>query len=278
MSRSVLRQFFLATALIVLYATLTSMRYMTARPHFAERSGGVARTLLLQIPGEIIFALPVAAAVALAVLRLAPGAFRQSILLVGTVTALLVVNDLAARPLWTALDRELMGTDTGTSVRSGRFDDATSALGGSLAHLLGKVQVEDIQRWPPDTAGRSGFRPITDPRVIVRMSAFAKYADASRLLFLPFLASGLVLGLGVWLRRVATFRSERDERLFRLVLGWVLAIAGVLGTHVVQRGMAYELSSPESSLLWILAPVIVLGIPSALGWRAVRRLDRLGDA
>lgn len=277
MSRSVLRQFLLATALIVLYRMISSMHYMTAHPQFAERGGGMARSLLLEIPGNIVFALPIAAAVALSILSIAPGAFRQGMLLAGGVTAFLVVNDIAARPMWASLQREIMGPDAINPVRSGRFDDTTSALGGSLAHLLGRVQVEDIQKWPPDTAGRSGFRPIMDPRVIVRMSAIFKYAEACAL-FLPLIAAGLVLGLGVWLRRIATFRTERDERVLRLTLGWVLAVTSVLGVMMVMGGMGYELSSPRVSLIWLMIPFVVAAVPSFLGWRAIARLDRLGSA
>lgn len=277
MSRIVLRQFLLATALIALYWTLSSWGYMTAHPHFAERSGGVVRTLLLGLPKTIFSALPIAAAVAMALVPIAPGAFRQGMLLAGTVTALFVVSDLVARPLWNALDRAEMGTDNFDSPRANRFDDTTGALGGTVAHLLGRVRAEDIQRWPPDTTKSSGYTPITDPRVIIRISAISKYRLALELLD-TLIASGLVLGLGIWLRRIATFRSDRDERVLRLTLGWVLAIACILAPPMLLGGMYYTFSSPNVSLLWLAAPTVVLGIPSLLGWRAAYRLDRLGAA
>ena len=277
MSKVVIRQFFLATALIALYWTLSSWGYMAAHPHFAERAGGLGRALLLGLPGKVFSALPIAVGVAMALVPIAPGAFRQGMLLAGTVTALFVISDLAARPFWAALDRAEMGADGVNPARVDRFDDTTGVLGGSLAHLLGRVRAEDIQKWPPDTAKNAGFSPITDPNVIIRISAISKYRQALDLL-VTFIVSGLVLGLGAWLRRIATFRSERDERVLRLTLAWVLAIGCVLAPPMVLGGMYYTFSSPRVSLLWLVTPTIVLGMPSFLGWRAVYRLDRLGEA
>ena len=47
---------------------------------------------------------------------------------------------------------------------------------------------------------------------------------------------------------------------------------------MMQIGMGYELSSPRVSMAWLMIPFAVVGVPSALGWRAAYRLDRLGDA
>ncbi|MEO6067006.1 MAG: hypothetical protein ABIQ41_03355 [Gemmatimonadales bacterium] len=270
MSRPVLRQFFLAIALIVLYQLIASYHAFAAHPQFAERAGGLGTALLLDIPHAVLFALPIAAGVALALLPIGAGAFRQGIVMAGGVSALLVVNDLAGRGLWHAIEVRKYGQ----ALPPERFNDSTSALGGAIAHLMGRVRAEDIQQWPPAPSQSGGFQPITDPQVIIRMSAVMKYTEARRL-FVPLIVCGLVLGLGTWLHRAATFRSPRDERVLRLALGWLLAVVTVVGLHGSGGGALYELSSPRASIAWLFAPYLLAMVLAALGWRATRQLDSL---
>lgn len=273
MSRSVLRQFLLATALIVLYVLVGQYHYMTAHPQFAERAGGMAQAFLVNIPHAILFALPIAVGVSLSLLPNAPGAFRQGMLVAGSVTAFLVVNDLAGRGFWDAIERRQFGA-ADFEARPRRFNDTTSALGGALAHALGRVRPEDLQPWPPhESTDTTAFRPIRDAATIVRLSAVMKYQQVLEML-IPMLVAGVIVGLGIWLRRIATFRTPRDERLLRLGLGWLLSL--VLGFGLAMSGGGlYTLSSPRSSMLWMLVPYIVVGVPAFMGWRAARRLDTL---
>lgn len=275
MSRIVVRQFLLVIALFVLYWMITSYHYVSAHPHFAERAGGLLPSLLYGIPKAILFALPIATGVSLSLLPDGRGAFRAALLVAGGVTALLVLNDLLARPFWDAVEHREMGTDD-TDTRPPRFDDTTSALGGSLAHLLGRVRPEDLQPWPPPPSSSTVVARITDPVVIIRLSAVQKYSRALEL-FVPLLLGGLVAGLGTWLRRVATFRTPRDERVLRLVLGWLLTLVVVYGLGV-DGGSMYTLTSPRASLGWMLLPYLFAAIPAAIGWRALHRLDQLAGA
>lgn len=276
MPRIVLRQLFLATALIVLYAVVSNYHYMVARPHFAERAGGMLPALLWSLPGWIVFALPIATGVALSLLPDGRGAFRSALFLAGGMTVFFVFNDLAGRDLWRQLERKNFGTDTLTSPPP-RFDDTTSALGGALQHVLGRVTPGDIQPWPPKAQNSEGFAPISDGRVIVRMSAVHKYSQAMAI-FLPLLLGGIVVGLGAWLRRIATFRSPRDERVLRLVLGWSVTLLVFFGLLSLTGGSVYQLSSPRASIGWMFVPYLLAAVPSFLGWRALHRREELGAA
>lgn len=274
MSKVVLRQFLLAIALVVLYYLVRSYHSYAAHPQFAERAGGLVMAFVLDLPRAVLFALPIATGVALALLPIGPGAFRQGLVLAGGVTAVLVFNDVALHDLWRAMDARSMGESLESWPR--RFNDTTSAIGGTVAHLLGRVQPGDIQHWPPAPSTNPGLQTITDARVIVRMSAAMKYAGALDL-SVPILLAGIVLGFGTWLHKVTTFRSPRDERLFRLALGWLLTLAVAVGLEPGGAAI-YELSSPRASMAWLLVPYLVVGVPAILGWRAVRRLDHLADA
>lgn len=274
MSKIVLRQFVLASALFVLFELLQSYHSFAAHPSFADRAGGLGIALLLGVPRYILYSLTIATGVALALQPIAPGAFRQGFTLAAAVTLILVANDIALRGFWREMDARAMGESAASWPN--RFDDSTSALGGAVAHLLGRVHPEDIQKWPPtpDTTGR--FATIIDGRVIVRMSAAVKYSEAM-LLLMPFALAGLVLGFATWLHRAATFRNIRDERLLRLALGWLLTLVVVYGVGF-RATSVYDLSSPRASMGWLFVPYVVIAIPALLGWRAVRRLDHLGGA
>lgn len=274
MSRVVLRQFGLAVAIVIAYVLLMSTRSFLAHPEYAERAGGFWTALALAIPNAVLFGAQMAVGVSLSLLPIRAGAFRTALWVGGGVTAALVVNDLVARDFWNAIEARSMGSEVGEGYVP-RFDDTTSTLGGTLAHLMGKVRPEDIQPWPPNDGSDSRmFATIRDPKVILRVSAVQKYATALTML-IPAIAAGLVLGLGAWLSRVASFRASRDERLLRLGAGWVISILSMYGLTQLAMGSLYELSSPSGSLAWMAAPYLLAMIPAFLGWRAVWRLDRL---
>lgn len=280
MSKVVLRQFLLAIALVVLYRTVTSYHAYAAHPQFADRMGGLWVALLFQVPWSILGAAPIAVGAALSLLPDARGAFRQGVIIAAGVTALLVLNDLMAGGFWRELQRREIG-DPAVGGPPARFDDTTSALGGAVLHLLGRVQAGDIEAWPPPPPTSSSdphvVSVIRDPEVIIRMSAVQKYRGALHL-FIPLFVGGLVVGVGTWLRRVATFRSERDERLFRLALGWVLGLGVVYGLLAPGSGSLYTLTSPRASLAWLALPYLVAAIPATLGWRALLQRDDLAGA
>lgn len=276
MSRVVLRQFFLATSLVVLYILVLQFQSFVAHPGFAERSGGRTMALLLAIPNAILFAIQVAVGVSLSLVPRASGAFRTGMVIAAGVTALLVIQDIGGHDLWQALERRQMGT-TAEEVLPERFDDTTSALGGSLSHLLSRVRPEDIQQWPPDTPAHPGFQTITDPQVILRMSAVQKYSRSLSMLS-PLILGGLVVGFCVWLGGIATFRSTRDERVLRLTIGWCLSVVTIYGLPSLSMSSLYTFSSPRLSLGWMIGPYLAALVPAALGWRALWRLDRLGGA
>lgn len=276
MSKVVIRQFVLATALVVLYHLLTTYHAFTAHPHFAERAGGLFPALMWQIPWMLRLAVVLAVGVALSLLPDRRGAFRQAILVAGGVSALLILNDLFARNLWQEIGRRQFGTDAAEGPPA-RFNDTTSALGGTMAHLLGRVRAEDLQPWPPPASSVSALQTIRDPEVIVRMSAVQKYRE-SLWLAIPLILGGLVVGACTWLRRAATFHRERDERLFRLLLGWVFAFGVVFALSNALGGSLYTLSSPRASLGWLVLPYLVATVPAWFGWRALYRSDQLAAA
>jgi hypothetical protein len=277
MSRVVWRQFLLAIAVIVLYQMLWSIQGYQNQRWLQESFGSLPLATLKWIPRSILFALPFAPGVALALLPIRPGAFRQAFLLVGGVTAFLVFNDLALSPAWKAYDAATTVPDSASAVRPLRFADTTGAITASLAHLRGKVKPEDIQKWPPDTSGgrNPGFEVVRSGARVVRMSAAMSFNQFTDLL-MPFLGAGLVLGIGAWLRNAVTFRRPRDEAIFRLLSAWVIVPAAIMFVMGNQRGMWYDLSSESVWMVWLFVPPLCGLIPAFLGWRAVWRLDRLG--
>lgn len=275
MSRVVWRQFLLAILLIVAYQMLWSIQSYHGTTWLQKAYGPLPIAMLKWLPRSILFSLPFAAGIALALLPIRAGAYRQALLLVGGVTAFLVVDDLALRPVWREYDRVTMTPDPADSARVLRFSDTTGAITGTWAHLRGKVQPGDIQRWPPEPSrNEQGLVRIDDGSRVVRLSAAITYNQLTNLL-LPFIGAGLVLGLGAWLRRAVTFRRPRDESLFRLVSAWILVPACIMFLMMMQRGMWYDLKSEQVWLIWLFVPVICGMIPAFLGWRAVWRLDRL---
>ena len=196
-------------------------------------------------------------------------------LVAASVTLFGIGNDLFLRPIWEALEAPGYQMPTDSPRLPPRFGDTTGVLGGTIAHLLGRVGPEDLQPWPPPANETPGFQRVRDPRVIVRSSAISKYHAALDLLS-PMILCGLVLGLGAWVTRIATFRSARDEKVARLLLGWGLVISVYFWIQMTQRSMWYSLSSPRVWIGLIMVPVIVAAIPAFLGWRAAWRLDRLG--
>lgn len=273
MGRVVWRQFLLACAIVALYYTISQYHSELAHSSTSYGQGEIFVSLLWQLPRRILWSLAFGVGVALSLLPNAAGAFRVAAIMVGVVTGVLVVDDLAGKPVWEVIDSRGMGmaADDGRPLR---FNDTTTAIGGTIAHLLGRVRPQDIQPWPPRPSTSDGFKTIDDPVRIIRISAVPKYSAVLGMLK-PWLVAGIVAGLGVWLQRIATFKSVRDERLLRLVLGWFVTIVVVVGVGSQRVNSLYILSSPSVSLAWMLVPYLIAAVPAFLGWRALWRLDRL---
>lgn len=277
MPRIVVRQFILAAALVTIYGLLIRAQGYWSW-HGERQFGPLPLALLTWLPDVLMESLPIATAVSLALLPIRAGAFRTAAILVGAVTLFLVLNDTVLHEGWRRYHIWTARADSNEMARPVRFGDTTGVIGGAVAHLLGKVRPEDIQPWPPKrSADTTRFAPISDGREVVALSAALKFAQLT-FFFLPFIGSGVVLGLGAWLRSAVTFRSARDERVFRLVAGWVLALGVSIFLVRIRQWMYGNTLSPTSWLAWYVAPLLVVGIPALVGWHSVRRLDSIGAA
>jgi hypothetical protein len=277
MPRIVVRQFLLAVALLTIYQLFRSVQSYGTLDFLAHRYGPLPVALLTWLPRIIIYTLPFAAGIALALLPMQAGAFRHAAWLVGGVTGFLLFNDVALHRAWEAYDRATIRPDSIVDPQLHRFNDTMSVVGGTWAHLRGRVRPNDIQAWPPTSGGSAVTTTIEDDRHVVRISAALFYERCSQFLF-PFIGAGLVLGLGAWLRRAVTFRSLRDERIFRLVSAWILVPAVVMFISSIQNEILFSVSHPGQWIGWLVVPVMVALIPAWVGWRAVHRLDGLVSA
>jgi len=282
MSRVVWRQFGIALFSIIAFFVLMRLRGHQASTTWADLHGGIGHLLLLDLPGWIINALPLAAGVAVALVPMRAGAFPVAIRMLAIVFVILVIYDILGVPRVNRAYRAGYTPEYAATIPPLRLDDTAGAIQRSIAHLRGVVRPEDLTRWPPpkrDTAATSGvpagaFAPITDGSKFVRrdqMSAFQGLLELGT----PFLLMGLVLGFGAWLRRIATFRHERDELLLRLVVAWGIVIGVPLFTSMLMQWTSFDVSMRGQWMGWVLLPSVLASIPAFLGWRAVWRLDRL---
>jgi hypothetical protein len=281
MSRVVWRQFAVALFSIVAFFALMRLRGHQASTNWADLHGGIGHLLLLDLPGWIVMALPLATGVAVALVPLRAGAFPVAIRMLGVVFAVLLVYDLFGVPREGRAYRAAYTPEYAATLPPLRLDDTAGALQRTVAHLRGVVQPGDLTRWPPtrDSSATSGvpagaFAPITDGAKFVRrdrVMAFQGVLDLAS----PFLLMGLVLGFGAWVHRIATFRSERDERLLRLVVAWVIVIGVTLFVAMIWRSSMFDISMRGQWMGWVVVPYLLVAIPAFLGWRAVWRLDRL---
>ena len=91
------------------------------------------------------------------------------------------------------------------------------------------------------------------------------------LLFMPFIAAGFVLGLGVWIDQRVVFRSGRDEVVAMIVIAWALSPLTVLVSDSL-AGQAQEAAMSGEGALWMMiaayAPTLLVG---SFGWLAYYR-------
>lgn len=276
MSRSVLRQFLLATLLVATYWLLRYTQSYHSLHMMAARYGPLPIAMLKWLPDILLSSLTISAAVAVGLVPMGAGAFRQGALLVGGVTLCFVLVDTVLGPAKRSFDRWATSGDSAWAAQPQHFADTTGTLGGVIALLAGKVRPEDAQAWPPraDT-DRSQFIPIEDGREAVLIVAALKFS-ALTIFFLPALGAGLVLGLGAWLRRAVTFRTPRDERIFRLISAWFVVLGANIFLLHARASLYPDAGSALAWITWYILPLLIVGFPAAMGWRAAYRLDRLG--
>ena len=90
------------------------------------------------------------------------------------------------------------------------------------------------------------------------------------LLFMPFVAAGVVLGLAAWIEQRVLFRSGRDEEMVMLATAWGIAPLMVFLSFSLGTAAQDVALFSEGSLGMILVaylPSVVIGI---IGWRAFR--------
>ena len=281
MSRVVWRQFGVALFSIAAFYLVLRLQAHQGSAFWANAHGGLLPLLLLDLPGWLINAIPLAAGVAVALLPMRAGAFPVALRMLIGVIGVLVVYDVIGRPRMNRAEMEAYIPPAGESRPPLRLVDTAGVLQRSVAHIRGIVRPEDLTLWPPPAAPASGasvpaggFAPITDGSIFVRrdrLEAFQGVVDLGS----PFLLMGLVLGFGAWLGRIATFKQERDERMLRLVVAWTIVIGFTLFLAMLWRDVQFSVSMRGQWMGWSFLPSFLAAIPAFLGWRAVWRLDRL---
>jgi hypothetical protein len=280
MARIVWRQFAVALLAIVAFGVLLRLQAHMGSTRWADMHGGLWSLILLDLPRWIQNALPLAAGVAMALLPLKAGGFPVAVRVSAIVLVALVLYDIAVAPSVNRAYRAAYAPPAGDQVPPLRLDDTAGVLQRAVAHARGIVRPEDLTKWPPTVDSQSssaparGLIPITDGAKIVRRDLVSVVGGLGEFLD-TLLLTGLVLGFGAWLQRIASFRQERDERLLRLVVAWGTVIGVPLFLGVLFQGAMFDVAMRSGWMGWLLLPRLLVAVPAFLGWQALWRLDRL---
>lgn len=151
-------------------------------------------------------------------------------------------------------------------VPPGQVEPRIPRLGNRAASGALSTVVELIRGDLPDVNERIRPYPLTHDR------ARASYGLLKiGLLFTPFIAAGVVLGLAAWIEQRVLFRSGRDEVVAMIVIAWGASPLAVFLSDAL-AGQAQGAALFGDSSLWMMiaayAPPVLVG---SLGWLAYNR-------
>jgi hypothetical protein len=285
MARSVWKHFALVLALLVLYDlawqanTYLHMRHPDPMPW-----ASVLSALRFRLPWLIVWSLPLAAGISLALMELRRGAIAIAVLVTVVTTGTMVVFDIWIGPALNRAEYAAAGDDSWPNLKSPflRLRDTVGVLGRTAAALQHRITVYDVQpNWtPPDTTKPEyearAFRPMS-PVEVVRSEGVMTYIGL--VVFLdPLINCGLVLGLLAWCARNVTFRSRRAKRITLVLAAWVVLLFCKGYVHRFLNGMTYNMTVERASLWWVPLAVLPAMALAVFGWRAAAQVTRDAEA
>ena len=227
---------------------------------------GLLERLLLGIkmlPYSIYPTLPILVGLSVGMPRARGGLTRHAAAMALLVTGVMLMIDLTAPPTSRlSLNRATVGQGGAvTATRVVRLGpvNAVPTLISTLAER-GPAIDEVLSHYPAD-----------HPRVRIAFSV-----NRAMLMSLPIVLAGMVLGMGAWMSGRVSFREERDERIARLVLVWLVVPATYwVILSFAEDALASVLYSGDSFVV-LMVPYLPAFVLCALGWRSSRREEAGG--
>jgi len=281
MQRVVLRHFTLVFLTLTAYFAVSSCFGLATTPHRPEivEWRGMLLALGLRFPSLLLEAAAMAAAIAVALLAFRPGAMRTALAILGGVMAVQVGYDLVGLPALNRFEHIVASQAPVWPIRPDSsaltINDTLGTIQRLAAFAAGRVRPQDVQpNWPPkvDSSNRA-FSPITDAREILRIHT-VHAVQRSFEFFLPFITMGLVMGLGSWLKRHATFRPRHDGLVVRIAAAWLLPYVVTAYIGMWGQNVSFSIGARGQSLAWLFLPLIPALVVATLGWRSAARASR----
>ncbi|MCK5652412.1 MAG: hypothetical protein KAJ42_13585, partial [Gemmatimonadetes bacterium] len=181
----------------------------------APADPGLLARLLLGIkllPSSIYPFLPILVGLSVGMPRARGGLTRHAAAVALLVTGVMLLIDLTAPPASRlSLNRATVGQSGAVTATRSMHRGPVNAIPTMISTFAesGSAVDEVLSQYPPD-----------HPRLRVALSV-----NRAMLMTLPIVLAGIVLGMGAWMSGRVSFRQERDERIARLALVWLVVPA-----------------------------------------------------
>jgi hypothetical protein len=267
MGHAVWRHFALLSAMALLLPVLASASSLHERVP-AGGWGVALHAALLYAPGGLLLLLPLAAGIAVGTAAARDGVAVALRVVVVTMALMLAVDVWAApagqrAALTAAREAGAEWPFPGDVERTRSPMDTLGGIRTGVAFLRGDIAGagERLERYPRD-------HPRTTALDMTHRLA---------LLLLPFIVTGVILGVSAWVRARVIFRRRRDATVAHWVLAWLLVPLTGLWVTSWATGMHHRVLFRQDPLWMSLVPYVPFVVVAALGWWAAAQLPA-GDA
>ncbi len=215
------------------------------------------------LPSSIYPFLPILVGLSVGMPRVRRGLTRHAATMALLVTATMLLMDLTAPPAsQLSLNRTTVGqsgTVTATRLLHLGPVNAIPTLISTIGES-GTAIDEVLSNYPPD-----------HPRLRMALSV-----NRAMLMTLPIVLAGIVLGMGAWMSGRVSFRQDRDERIARLALVWLVVPMAYWVVQVFAEDAFASVLVSGDSFLVLIVPYVPAFVLCALGWHSSRREEAGG--
>lgn len=215
------------------------------------------------LPSSIYPILPILVGLSVGMPRVRAGLTRHAAAMALLVTGVMLLIDFTAPPA-SQLSLNSATVAAGGAVTANRIvrHGPVNAI-PTLISTIGESSTaidEVLSQYPPD-----------HPRVRVALSV-----NHAMLMTLPIVLAGIVLGMGAWVSGRVSFRQDRDERIARLALVWLVVPAAYWVVQVFAEDALASVLVSGDSFLMLIVPWLPALVLCALGWHSSRREEAGG--
>ncbi len=215
------------------------------------------------LPSSIYPILPILVGLSVGMPRVRAGLTRHAAAMALLVTGVMLLIDFTAPPA-SHLSLNSVTVAAGGAVTANRIvrHGPVNAI-PTLISTIGEssTAIDEVMRqYPPD-----------HPRVRLALSV-----NHAMLMTLPIVLAGIVLGMGAWMSGRVSFRQNRDERIARLALVWLVVPAAYWVIQVFAEDALASVLVSGDSFFMLIVPWLPALVLCALGWNGSRREDAQG--